>query len=120
MGIELLCKRGEIYLVDLNPTVGAEIKKTRPAVIISNNLNNQHADTVTVIPITSSIGRIYPFEALLPAKACGLAKDSRAKCNQIRTIDKKRLVRCLGAAPKQTLVQIEKALLVHCGIYQNR
>jgi mRNA interferase MazF len=53
-------KRGEIWVVNLDPTVGSEISKKRPAVIISNDINNVNADTVTVIPVTSSTQKIYP------------------------------------------------------------
>ena len=82
-------KRGEIWLVSLEPIVGSEIGKTRPAVVISNNKNNQFSDTITVIPLTSKTAKVYPFEALLPKEDTGLIKDSKAKSNQIRTVDKR-------------------------------
>ena len=96
MGLEKYPERGEIYLVCLDPTIGSEINKTRPALIISNDINNQAAQTITVIPVTSSTKKIYPFETLLLSKDSGLPKNSKIKCNQIRTIDKKRLVKLLG------------------------
>ncbi len=89
-------ERGEIYLVCLDTTIGSEINKIRPALIISNDINNHTAKTITVIPITSSTEKIYPFETLLPSQETGLSKNSKAKCNQIRTIDQKRLLRYLG------------------------
>jgi mRNA interferase MazF len=100
MGVKTYPKRGEIYLVSLDPTLGAEISKTRPALIISNDINNQFSDTVTVIPITSYVEKVYPFEVLLPAGENGLSKNSKAKCNQIRTIDKQRLIRSLEVIRK--------------------
>ena len=110
-------KRGEIYLVSLDPTIGGEIKKTRPALIISNDINNQYAPTVAVIPITSKTEKIYPFEVFIQAsKQTGLSCDSKAKCEQIRTIDKRRLIKLLGKVSEKELKEIEKALLIHLGI----
>lgn len=117
MGLKKHSERGEIYLVSLDPTVGFEISKTRPALIISNDINNQFSETVTVIPITSSRGKIYPFETFLPSGESGLSKNSKAKCNQIRTIDKKRLLKSFGKVSPEKLKEIEKALLIHLGIY---
>jgi len=115
MGLEYP-KRGEIYLVCLDPTIGSEINKTRPALIISNDINNKLSDTITVIPITTSTGKVYPFEVLLSAE-CGLPKSSKAKCNQIRTIDKKRLVRLIGTVSGKLLESVEKALRIHLGMF---
>lgn len=109
-------KRGEIYLVCLDPTIGSEINKTRPALVISNDINNEKAPTVTVIPITSNIEKIYPFEAKITSKESGLSKISKAKCNQIRTIDKRRLQNFIGKITPEELKNIEKALLIHLHI----
>jgi len=79
MGLKKYPGRGEIYLVCLDPTIGSEINKTRPALIISNDINNQAAQTVTVIPITSSTKKVYPFETLLSSQESGLPKSSKAK-----------------------------------------
>ena len=119
MGIEKFPQRGEIYLVCLDPTVGSEINKTRPALIISNDINNKLAQTVTILPITSGTEKIYPFETFLSSKESGLPKDSKVKCNQIRTIDKKRLVKSLGKVSEEKLKEIESALLIHLGMYPN-
>lgn len=118
MGLIEFPKRGEIYLVCLDPTIGSEINKTRPALIISNDRNNQYAQTVTVIPITSSnIEKFYPFEVLLTPGKSGLSKNSKVKCNQIRTIDKKRLLELLGRISPEKQREVEKALLIHLGVY---
>lgn len=109
-------RRGEVYLVCLDPTIGSEIGKSRPALVISNDVNNQHADTITVIPITSKIVKVYPFEVLIEKGKAGLSKDSKIKCNQIRTIDKKRLVKYIGTLENSSLKEVEKALLIHLGI----
>lgn len=108
--------KGEIWLVSLETVVGHEIGKTRPALVISNDRNNQFADTVTILPIISKTEKIYPFEVLLLKEEANLPKDSKMKSNQIRTIDKKRLVGFLGKVTKEKLIEIEQALLIHLGI----
>ncbi len=109
-------QRGEIWLVSLDPVIGSEIGKTRPAVIISNNRNNEFAGTVTIIPVSSKTDRIYPFETYLPQEDTNLPKDSKAKCNQIRTIDKERLVKFKGSVPEGQMILFEQALMIHLGI----
>lgn len=108
--------KGEIYLADLNPTVGSEISKIRPVLIVSNDINNQYAATVTIVPITSTTEKIYPFEIFLPKGEGNLTNDSKAKANQIRTIDKLRLKKQFGRINEETLKEIEKAILIHLGI----
>lgn len=108
---------GEIYKVNLEPVIGAETGKTRPALIVSNDVNNQYSDTVTVLPITGQPARkIYPFEVLLPGGIGGLALDSRVKANQIRTIDKRRLSSPMGSVPSEYLIEVQKALKIHLNI----
>ena len=107
-------KRGFVYLVSLNPTVGAKINKVRLAVVVSNDINNQYAETITVVPITSSrIDKVYPFEIFIPKGAANLDKDSKAKANQIRTIDKKHIVSKLGELPKDLMKKSEAAIKIH-------
>jgi mRNA interferase MazF len=84
-------RRGEIYYADLTPTVGSEINKRRPVLIVSNDANNRVASTVTVLPITSNVSRVYPFELLLAPRESGLPKPSKAQAQQIRTISKERM-----------------------------
>lgn len=107
-------KRGEIYLAALDPVLGKEISKTRPVVIISNDKNNQFSGTVTILPISSQVlEKIYPFEVFLP-KGCGdLPKDSKVKADQIRTIDKSRIIRRIGDLEKEKIFDIEKAVKIH-------
>ncbi len=106
-------KRGEIWLVALDPTIGREIRKTRPAVVISNDINNQYSGTVTVIPVTSSLKKTYPFEVYLPEGEGGLEHDSKARTDQIRTVDVRRLIRCLGSLSRARIREIEQALAIH-------
>ena len=83
--------RGEIRLVDLDPARGSEANKRRPAVIVSNDRANAIAarlgrGVVTVVPVTSNVDRIFPFQALLPAAEAGLRQDSKAQAEQVRSI----------------------------------
>ena len=119
MGMKNFPARGDMYLVCLDPVMGSEINKTRPALIISNDINNQFSETVTIVPINSSVEKIYPFEALLSSSEPGLSRISKAKCNQIRTLDKKRLLKFLGKISSWELNEVEKSLLVHLGMYFN-
>jgi mRNA interferase MazF len=109
-------QKGEIYWADLNPTIGSEIAKTRPVLIVSNDINNQYAATVTILPITSSTEKIYPFEILLPKGEGGLSNESKAKANQIRSIDKQRLKSRLGKISELKIREIEEAILIHLDI----
>jgi len=84
-------RRGEIYFADLSPTIGSEINKRRPVLIVSNDANNRAANTVTVLPITSNVSKIYPFEIALAAGESGLPKASKVQAQQIRTISKERI-----------------------------
>ena len=103
-------------LAELSPTVGSEISKKRPVLIVSNDINNKHADTVSIVPITSTTAKIYPFEVFLPKGEGNLINDSKAKCNQIRTIDKQRIQKKLGKISLEKLKEIEKAILIHLEI----
>jgi mRNA interferase MazF len=84
-------RRGEIYWANLDPTIGSEIAKTRPVLIVSNDINNQYAATVSILPITSSTSKVFPFEVKVVPSESGLNKNSKIKANQIRTIDKRRI-----------------------------
>lgn len=110
--------RGQIYWVQLDPSIGSEIKKTRPALVVSNDANNQFSDTVTVLPITSQTKAIHPFEVLLPAGVGGLKVASKAKANQIRSVDKRRLgTSPLGAVVDAAIIhRINKAIEIHLDI----
>jgi mRNA interferase MazF len=102
-------KRGRVYWVNLDPTIGSEIKKTRPAVVISNNLQNKVSSRVIVIPITSSVEKIYPFEAKLKLSN---NTQSKALTDQIRAVDKMRIGDCLCVLEKEEMKEIDKALKI--------
>ena len=113
----MIIKRGEIHLASLDPAVGREISKTRPVVIISNDINNRFSGTVTVLPITSkNLGKVYPFEVRLPKRAGNLPKDSKVKADQIRTLDKRRIVKAIGMLDNESIARIETALKIHLGL----
>ena len=104
-------RRGEIYRVSLDPTIGTEIAKTRPALIISNDIGNQFSERVVVAPITSqNTEKIYPFEVLLPAGEGGLTQASKALLDQIRSIDKQRLKKRLGTIGSERMAAVDQAI----------
>ena len=110
-------KRGEIYFADLSPTVGSETNKRRPVLIVSNDANNRAATTVTVLPVTSNVARVYPFEVLLAANQSGLPKDSKAMAQQIRTISKDRLrPGKAGELGRNLMHQIDAAIKLHLAL----
>ena len=110
-------KRGGIYLAALDPVVGREIAKTRPVVVVSNDKNNEFSGTITILPITSkNLKKIYPFEVILSKGSGNLPKNSKLKADQIRTLDKSRIVKFIGTLEKQEVDQIDKAIKIHLGL----
>lgn len=114
-------RRGEIYLVDLDPTVGSESNKLRPAVLVSNDAANRAAErerrgVVTVVPVTSNTTRVYAFQTLIAAGDGGLTGDSKAQAEQVRSIDVARLRKRLGLVKAETLRRVDDALRVHLAL----
>jgi mRNA interferase MazF len=106
-------KRGELYLVNFDPTIGSEIKKTRPALIIQNDIGNRHSPITIVAAVTSQFdGTLYPTEVLIRAPEGGLRQDSVVLLNQIRSIDKTRLMKRLGVLKPATLESVNRALQI--------
>lgn len=112
----MLIKRGDIWLANLDPTIGNEIKKTRPVVIVSNNINNLHNNVVSVLPMTSNTDKIFSFEVFIPKGIANVPKDSKIKADQIRTIDKSRLSKHLGTIPPNFIAAIDKAIKIHLSL----
>jgi mRNA interferase MazF len=106
-------KRGDVFWVNFDPTVGAEAKKTRPAVIVSNDINNAHSPIVSIAPITSNVTRVYSFEVEVPPGTGGLHTLSKVMVNQTRAVDKARLLKRLGHFPEDILEHISRALKLH-------
>jgi mRNA interferase MazF len=116
-----MIRRGDVHSVDLDPTRGSEANKHRPAVIVSNDAANTTAarlgrGVVTVVPVTSNVARIYPFQVALPADATGLERDSKAQAEQIRSIAVERVGRRLGVVPVPLLRELEDAIRLHLGL----
>ena len=110
-------KRGEIYLAALDPVLGREIAKTRPVVVVSNDKNNEFSGTVTILPITSKNPQLaYPFEVFLVAGTANLPKNSKIKADQIRTLDKNRIIKIIGVLDKKDLGAIDKAMKIHLAL----
>jgi mRNA interferase MazF len=104
-------RRGEVYWVALDPTVGTEIAKTRSAVVISNDVGNRYSDRVIVAPVTSQhTERVYPFEVLVHAGEGGLAHPSKVLLDQVRTVDKLRLRGRLGDLPDERMQEVDAAI----------
>ena len=114
-------RRGEIRLVDLDPVRGAEANKQRPAVIVSNDGANSVAErlgrgVVTVVPVTSNTDRVYPFQVLLPAQDTGLAIDSKAQAEQIRSVATERIGPRIGLMTVELLANLDEALRLHLAL----
>ena len=110
-------KRGDIYYAVLHPAVGSEMDKRRPVLIVSNNINNKAANTLTILPITSNVNRVYPFEVLLNPEVSGLTKASKAQAQQIRTISKQRIIgEVIGSLNEEIMLLIDAALKLHLGL----
>ena len=114
-------RRGEICLVDLDPTRGAEASKRRPAVIVSNDGANATAErlgrgVVTVVPVTSNTARVYPFQVLLDAATTGLDRDSKAQAEQMRSVAVGRIGARLGILTGELLATLDEALRLHLAL----
>ncbi|WP_298863071.1 type II toxin-antitoxin system PemK/MazF family toxin [uncultured Microbacterium sp.] len=116
-----LLRRGQIVMVSFDPSVGSEVRKTRPAVIVSNNTANTMATrsdlaTITVVPVTSNAARILPFQVHLPAGETGLERDSKAQAEQVRTIAVSRIVRPVGWVGAERMAAVDEALRLHLAL----
>jgi len=113
--------RGEVRLVDFEPTRGAEANKRRPAVIVSNDTANSTAarlgrGVVTVVPVTSNVERVYAFQVRLPRAISGLERDSKAQAEQVRSIAIERVGTRLGVVPADLMRNLDEALRLHLAL----
>ena len=113
--------RGEIRVVDLEPVRGSESSKRRPAVIVSNDGANTTASqlnrgVITVVPVTSNVTRVYPFQVLLPASECGLPSDSKAQAEQVRSVAIERVGRRVGQLTPSLKEDLDEALRLHLAL----
>jgi mRNA interferase MazF len=114
-------RRGEIVTVSLDPARGSEVSKTRPAVVVSNDAANATATrlgrgVITVVPVTSNIARVYPFQVLLPAGQTGLRQDSKAQAEQVRSVAVERIGGTLGQLPTTLITELDRALRLHLAL----
>jgi mRNA interferase MazF len=105
-------RRGEVWWVEFEPAVGSEIRKTRPAVIVSNDAANRNLARVVVVPVTSNTGRQYPGEAIVTVGG----QSSKAMADQIMAADKSRLKGQLGMLSKEDMLAVENAIKVHLAL----
>ena len=111
-------RRGEVYLVSFDPTMGAEIQKTRPALILQNDIGNQFSPLTIVAAITSNVLRSGPTSVRAEAREGGLTLDSVILLNQIRTIDKRRLGKRLGTLGADTMKRVDRAILISLALIE--
>jgi len=105
-------RRGDVFWVNLDPVIGTEIRKTRPAVVVSNDSCNRYGARVVVLPITSNIDSLYPGEAMIDVKG----RPGRALGDQIRSIDKRRLKARVSTLTADEMARIDEALAITLGL----
>ena len=114
-------RRGEIWLVDLEPAVGSEARKRRPAIIVSNDAANATASrlrrgALTIVPVTSNVTRIHPFQVKLAASMTGLRVDSKAQAEQVRSVAFERFARRTAEVPPDLMRRVDAALRLHLSL----
>ena len=105
-------KRGEVWWVNFDPSVGGEVRKQRPAVIVSNDAANRHLNRVQVVPLTSQAAKVYPSEALVTFAG----KQGKAMADQLTTVSKQRLINCGGELTGPEMRQVERAIKVQLAL----
>ncbi len=116
-----MIRRGSIHLVDLEPTRGSEADKRRPAVVVSNDAANATAHrlgrgVITVIPVTSSVRRVYPFQVFLTTSDSGLDRDSKVQAEQIRSVALERIGDRIGIVAGPSMLEVDAAIRLHLGL----
>jgi mRNA interferase MazF len=111
--------RGEIYLVNFDPTIGHEIRKTRPALVIQNDVSNQYSPITVVAAISSQFSDPpFPREVIIEAHESGLDKRSAVIVNQIRSVDRQRLIKRVGKLSSRSLARANESILISLGLVE--
>ena len=105
--------RGDIILVDFEPARPTEANKVRPSVLVTNNQANRHGTNVMVVPLTSNVSKVYPFQLSLPAERTGLGRDSKAQVELTRSVSRGRLGEKVGWVPENLLELLDEKLKLH-------
>ena len=103
-------RRGDVVVVNLNPTIGVEIKKTRPAIVVSNDSINHFSQLVVVVPLTKNTAHLSPSHVVIPKGTARLTFTSKVVTEQVKAVDKQRIIRRLGSLTTPVLEQVERAL----------
>ena len=113
----LIPKRGDIFIVNFDPTIGSEVGKTRPALVLQNDIGNHYSPVTIVAAISSHFDEvIYPTEVLITPPEGGLSEKSVIVLNQIRTIDKKRLIKKIGELNSKSIEKVDRAIGISLGL----
>jgi mRNA interferase MazF len=105
-------KRGEVWWINFDPSLGGEIRKRRPSVIVSNNAANQFLNRVQVVPLTSSIGKLYPSETYVTFRG----KRAKAMADQLTTVSKKRLINQAGRVSNTDMEGVERCIIIQLAL----
>lgn len=109
-------KRGDLYLVNFEPSMPGEPARTRPAVLLTNDLANETLPHLVVAPVTSNTSREYPFDVMLPPASCGLSETSRVQLNYVRGLNRSRIGRYLGSLTRSQMQDLDAKLKLHLGL----
>jgi len=107
-------RRSDVWWVNFDPSVGGEVRKRRPAVIISNDAANRHLNRVQVVPLTSQVDRVYPSEALVRLKD----RDGKVMADQLTTVSKQRLINKAGRLSGEDMRKVERAVKIQLGLLE--
>jgi mRNA interferase MazF len=112
------CVRGAILDINLDPAVGHEVRKSRPCLVVQNDIGNRFSPLTIVVPVSGAehVAKPYPIHVLIPKGEAGLAKDSVAMCNQIRCVDETRFGKTRGHVSPRTMAKVDQALKISLGL----
>ena len=105
-------KRGEVWWISFDPSIGGEIQKQRPAVVVSNDVSNKYLNRVQVVPITSKVEKLYPSEAYVTVGG----RQGKAMTDQLATVSKERMIKLIGHVTAAEMMEIEKAIRIQLGL----